>query len=66
VLMTKFGMARKTGLTSLGNWSIWFCQFQNKITEEVKLEDLKIQECLKHDRRKLRHQGTNPCVDDQI
>jgi hypothetical protein len=34
VLMTKFGKARKIELFSLGNQSIWFYQFQNKIKEE--------------------------------
>jgi hypothetical protein len=66
VLMSKFGMIGKIRLSSLGNQSIRFCQFQNKITEEAKLEDLKIQECLKHEKGMGRHQRANPCVDDQI
>jgi hypothetical protein len=39
---------------------------QNSITEEAKLQDLKIQECLKHEKGKGRYQGAKPCVDDQI
>jgi hypothetical protein len=66
LLMTKFGKSKKTGLSGLGNRSIRFWQFQNKIKKEAKLEDLKIQECLKHGKGKERHQGANPCFDDQI
>jgi hypothetical protein len=62
--MTKFGMAEKSGLSGLRNQSIRFCQFQNKITKEAKLEDLKVQECLKHEKGKGRHQVANRCVDD--
>jgi hypothetical protein len=40
MLMTKFGKARKTRLSGLPNWSIWFWQFQTK--EGAKLKDLKI------------------------
>jgi hypothetical protein len=48
VLMDKFGMAGKIGLSSLGNRSIQFWQFENRIKEGAKHEDLKIQVCLKH------------------
>jgi hypothetical protein len=51
--MSKFCKSGKTGLSGLGNQSIWF--WQNKIKEEAKLEDLKIQECLKHEKGKERH-----------
>jgi hypothetical protein len=46
LLMIKFGKSEKIGLSGLGNQSIRFWQFQDKIKEEAKLEDLKIQECL--------------------
>jgi hypothetical protein len=52
LLTTKFGIARKTGLSNLGNRSIWFWQFQNRIKEEAKHEDLKIQLCFKHGKGK--------------
>jgi hypothetical protein len=45
--MIKSGKSVKIGLSDLRNRSIRFWQFQNKIKEEAKLEDLKIQECLK-------------------
>jgi hypothetical protein len=64
--MTKFGKAGKTGLFNLGNWSIRFWQFQNMIKEGAKHEDLKIQVCFEHGKGKKKHQGANPCVDDQI
>jgi hypothetical protein len=44
--MIKSGKSIKIGLYDLGNRSIRFWQFQNRIKEEAKLEDLKIQECL--------------------
>jgi hypothetical protein len=55
--MTKFGKAKKIGLSSLGNRSIRFLQFQNRIKEWAKHEDLKIQVCLKHEKGKEKHQG---------
>jgi hypothetical protein len=64
--MTKFEKAEKTRLSGLRNRNIRFCQFQNKITEEAKFEDLNIQEYLKCEKGKGRHHGVNPCVDDQI
>jgi hypothetical protein len=64
--MTKFVKSGKTRLSGLGYWSIQFWQFQNKIKEEAKLEDFKIQEYLKHEKMEEIHQGANPCVDDQI
>jgi hypothetical protein len=45
--MTKFGKARKIGLSGLSNQSIRFWQFQSKTKEGAKLEDLKIQGVLK-------------------
>jgi hypothetical protein len=53
--MIKFGKSEKIGLSGLGNQSIRFWQFQDKIKEEAKLEVLKIQECLKHEKGKERH-----------
>jgi hypothetical protein len=64
--MTKFGNGRKTALFDFSNWNIQFWQFHNRIKKEAKHEDLKIQECLKNEKGKERHQGANPCVDDQI
>jgi hypothetical protein len=52
MLLTKFGKFRKTGLSGLGTRSIRFWQFYNRIRKEPKLEDLKIQECLKHGKGK--------------
>jgi hypothetical protein len=55
------------------NWTIRFgkpeyrfWQFQDNIKEEAKLGSLKIQTFLKHGKGKERHQGANPCFDDQI
>jgi hypothetical protein len=64
--MTKFGKAEKTGLSCFPTRNIWFWQFQNRIKKEAKHEDLNIQECLKDEKWKERHQGAKPCVDDQI
>jgi hypothetical protein len=50
VLMTKFGKSGKTGPSSFLFQTIQFWQFQNKIKEEAKLEDLKIQCVLKHEK----------------
>jgi hypothetical protein len=66
VLITKFDKAEKIGLFGLGNQSIRFYQFHNKIIEEAKLKDLKIQKCLKHEKGKGIQQGANPCVNGQI
>jgi hypothetical protein len=49
VLVTKFGKAEKTGLSSLPTRGIWFYQFQSKTEEGAKLEDLKIQCVLKQE-----------------
>jgi hypothetical protein len=56
VLMTKFGKAGKTGLSD-------FVTFRIGSRKEL---NMKIQVCLKHGKGKDKHQGTNPCVDDQI
>jgi hypothetical protein len=66
LLMTKFDKAEKTGLSGFPNRNIWFWQFLNQMKKDAKYEYLKIQECLKHEKGKERHQGANPCVDDQI
>jgi hypothetical protein len=50
--MTKFGKAGKIGLTGLGNRSIRFWQFQNRIKEGAKHEDLKIPVRFKHGKGK--------------
>jgi hypothetical protein len=42
MLMIKFDKSGKMGLSSLVNWSTQFCQFQNKIKEEAKLEDSRV------------------------
>jgi hypothetical protein len=55
--MTKFGMARKIGLSGLPNRSIQFWQFQSKIEEGAKLEDLKIQDVLKQGKGLKRIKG---------
>jgi hypothetical protein len=64
--MIKFSKDEKIGLSSLENWSIQFWQIQNKIKEDAKFEALNIQKCLKHEKGKERHQGVNPCINDQI
>jgi hypothetical protein len=66
LLMTKFVKAGKTGLSDFPNRHIRFWQFQSRIKKEAKHEDLKIRESLKHEKGEKRHQGANPCVDDQI
>jgi hypothetical protein len=48
--MTKFGKARKIGLSNLPNQSIPFWQFQSKPEEGAKLEDLNIQGVLKQEK----------------
>ena len=53
--MTKFGKAEKTGLSGLGNRSIRFWQFQIRIKEGAKHEDLKIQVYLKHGKGDEKH-----------
>jgi hypothetical protein len=55
--MTKFGMAGKIGLSGLPNRSIQFWQFQSKIEEGAKLEDLKIQDVLKQGKGLKRIKG---------
>jgi hypothetical protein len=45
--MTKFGEFEKIRLSSLLFWNIRFQQFQSKVREEAKFEDLKIQGVLK-------------------
>jgi hypothetical protein len=47
--MTKFSKARKIRLSGLPNQSIRFWQFQSKIDEGAKLDDLKIQGVLKQE-----------------
>jgi hypothetical protein len=42
VLMTKFGRSEKTGPSSFLFQVVRFQQFQSKIKEEAKFEDLKI------------------------
>jgi hypothetical protein len=46
--MTKFGESKKIGLSDLLFQNIQFRQFQSKIKEGARLEDLKIQCVLKH------------------
>jgi hypothetical protein len=48
--MTKFGKSEKTGLSSLLFQNIRFWQFQVKTKEGAKLEDLKIQRILRHEK----------------
>jgi hypothetical protein len=50
VLMTKFGKSGKIRLSSLLFRNIWFCQFQDKTKEGARLEDLKIQRVLWHEK----------------
>jgi hypothetical protein len=64
LLMAKFDKSMKTILSGLGNRSIQFGQFQNRI--KVRLEDLKTQVWFEAWKWKEKHQGANPCVDDQI
>jgi hypothetical protein len=47
VLITKFGMAGKTGPSGFLFWSI---RFQNKTKEGAKFEDFKIQDVLKKEK----------------
>jgi hypothetical protein len=49
VLMINFGKAEKIKLSCLPNRSIRFWQFQSKIEERAKLEDLKVQGVLKQE-----------------
>jgi hypothetical protein len=48
--MTKFGKVKKTGPSGFLFWTIRFRQFKNKKKEGTKLEDLKIQCVLKHEK----------------
>jgi hypothetical protein len=48
--MTKFGKAKKIGLSHLPKQSIHFWQFQNQTKKRTKLEDLKIQGILKQEK----------------
>jgi hypothetical protein len=48
--MTKFGKAKKIGLSHLPKQSIHFWQFQNQTKKGTKLEDLKIQGILKQEK----------------
>jgi hypothetical protein len=50
--MIKFGRVGKIELFGLKKQSIPFWHFQNRIKEEAKHDDLKIQLCLKHEKRK--------------
>jgi hypothetical protein len=47
--MTKFIESEKIGLFNLSFQNIQFWQFQSKIKEEAKFEDLKIQYALKQE-----------------
>jgi hypothetical protein len=49
--MTKFGKSEETGLSGFLFRNIRFWQFQDKIKEEAKIEDLKIQGVLRHGKR---------------
>jgi hypothetical protein len=49
MLMTKFGKSEKIGLSGLPFRNIRFWQFQNKIKEGARLEDLKIQDVLRQE-----------------
>jgi hypothetical protein len=53
--MTKFGKSGKTGLSGLVFRNIRFWQFQNKMKEGAKHEDLKIQVYLKHGKGDEKH-----------
>jgi hypothetical protein len=48
VLMTKFGESKKIGLSDLLFQNIQFRQFQSKIKEWARLEDLKVHCVLMH------------------
>jgi hypothetical protein len=49
LLMTKFGLAGKTGCFDFLFWTVRFWQFQNMNNTWAKLEDLKIQDVLKQE-----------------
>jgi hypothetical protein len=48
MLMTKFGESGKIRLSGFLFWNIRFWQFHGKTKEGAKLEDLKIQDILRH------------------
>jgi hypothetical protein len=50
MLMTKFGKSKKIGPSGFLFWTVWFQQFQSKTKDGDKLEDLKIQCVLKHEK----------------
>jgi hypothetical protein len=58
LLMTKFGKSGKTGLSGLLFRNIRFWQFQSKVKEEAKFEDLQIQSVLKQEKGLKGFKGT--------
>jgi hypothetical protein len=52
MLMTKFGKAGKPVYSNFWFRTTRFWQFQNRIKEEAKHEDLRIQVCLRHEKEK--------------